>query len=165
MSNRTTSENEGFKAKGFEVDQWIDANGNKTHAIELSDFEGKFKVVYCFQGWCPGCHSVGFPALQKMNKALKRNDKVVFLAVQTVFEGHHENNYEKMIEMQKQYDLKIPFGHDPGDETSHNRSKIMGNYKTGGTPWFIFIDQNNNVVFGDFHLNVKAAIDFLKGIE
>lgn len=100
-----------------------------------------------------------------MNKALKGNDKVVFLAVQTVLEGHHENNYEKMIEMQKQYDLKIPFGHDPGGKTSHNRSNIIGNYKTGGTPWFIFIDQSNNIVLGDFHLNVKVAIDFLKDIE
>ena len=165
MNARTTYGIDGLKAREFEVDQWIDAEGNKTEPIKLSYFDGKFKVVYCFQSWCPGCHSRGLPALQEMTKALEGNDKVVFLAVQTVFEGHHANTYEKMVETQKSYGIKIPFGHDPGDETSHDRSKIMGNYRTGGTPWFIFIDRENNVVFGDFHLNVDAAIEYLKKVE
>ena len=55
--------------------------------IKLADFEGKFKVIYCFQSWCPGCHSAGLPNLKKMVNALQDNDKVAFLAVQTVFEG------------------------------------------------------------------------------
>ncbi len=164
MQSKATRGNEILKAKEFQVDQWIDAEGRKTAPIKLSDFEGKFKVVYCFQSWCPGCHSRGFPALQKMTEALKDNDQVVFLAVQTVFEGHDANTYEKMVETQKQYDLKIPFGHDAGND-GKSRSNIMTNYHTGGTPWFIFVDRHDNVVFGDFHLNVDAAIEFLKGIE
>lgn len=154
----------GFKAKEFDVTQWIDAKGNKTEPVKLSDFEGKFKVVYCFQSWCPGCHSRGLPALQKMTEALKGNDQVVFLAVQTVFEGHHANTYEKIVETQKQYGLKIPFGHDAGDD-GKSQSNIMTNYRTGGTPWFIFIDQNDNVVFGDFHLNVEKGIEFLESVD
>jgi hypothetical protein len=86
------------------------------------------------------------------------------LAIQTVFEGHGTNTYDKILETQKQYDLKIPFGHDPGNESSNNISKVMLNYRTGGTPWFILIDRNNSVVFADFHLNVTNAIDFLKEI-
>ncbi len=156
---------DGFKAHEFEVDHWVDANGKPTKPIKLSDFEGEFKVIYCFQSWCPGCHSRGLPALQEMTKALKKNDNVTFLAIQTVFEGHHENTFEKIMEIQEKYGLEIPFGHDPGDENSHNRSKIMQHYRTGGTPWFIFIDQKNNVVFNDFHLNVEKAIEFLKTIE
>ena len=31
---------------------WIDANGNKTEQIKLADYNGKFKIVYCFQHWC-----------------------------------------------------------------------------------------------------------------
>ena len=89
------------------------------------------------------------------------NKNVVFLAVQTVFEGHHENTYEKMVETQKQYDLKIPFGHDAGDD-GKSISNIMTNYQTGGTPWFLFIDKHDNVVFSDFHLNPQAAVEFLK---
>lgn len=160
MSNQV-KQNQVFNAPEFRVNDWVDANGNKTDAIALSDFNGKFKVLYCFQSWCPGCHSKGLPDLQKMVNALKGNDNVVFLAIQTVFEGHHANTYDKMIETQKKYQLEIPFGHDAGDD-GKSKSNIMNNYQTGGTPWFIFIDKHNNVVFSDFHLNADAAIEFLK---
>ena len=156
-------EKQVFKAPEFNVNQWIDANGDKTASIKLSDFKGQFKVVYCFQSWCPGCHSKGLPDLKMMVEALEGNDHVAFLAIQTVFEGHNANTYEKMVETQKQYDLKIPFGHDAGDDGA-SRSNIMTNYQTGGTPWFIFIDKHDNIVFSDFHLNPKAAIEFLKSL-
>lgn len=161
--NTETKEGKIFKAPEFDVKDWVDANGKKTERIQLSDLEGKFKVLYCFQSWCPGCHSVGLPNLQKMVDALEGNDKVAFLAVQTVFEGYEENTYDKMVETQKKYELKIPFGHDAGDD-GKSRSNIMTNYKTGGTPWFVLIDQHDNVVFADFHLNVDATIQVLKSI-
>lgn len=150
-----------FKAPEFDIENWIDTNGNATEAIKLSDFKGKFKVVFCFQSWCPGCHSKGLPDLKKMVETLKENENVVFLAVQTVFEGHHENTFEKMVKTQKKYDLKIPFGYDAGDD-GKSISNIMKNYQTGGTPWFLFIDKHDNVVFSDFHLNPEAAIEMLK---
>jgi len=150
-----------FKAPEFDIENWIDTNGNETEAIKLSDFKGKFKVVFCFQSWCPGCHSKGLPDLKKMVETLKENENVVFLAVQTVFEGHHENTFEKMVKTQKKYDLKIPFGYDAGDD-GKSISNIMKNYQTGGTPWFLFIDKHDNVVFSDFHLNPEAAIEMLK---
>jgi len=102
--------------------------------------------------------------LKKMVDGLENNSKIVFLAVQTVFEGFETNTYDKMLETQKKYDLKIPFGHDVGDDEK-STSNIMKNYQTGGTPWFIFIDQDDNVVFADFHLNEDAAIEFLKTIK
>ncbi len=159
MSNQT--EKQIFKAPEFNVKHWIDGSGNKIDPIKLADFKGKFKVVYCFQSWCPGCHSKGLPDLQKMVKALKEIDNIVFMAIQTVFEGHESNTYEKMVETQKRYELQIPFGHDAGDDDK-SRSNIMTNYNTGGTPWFIFIDKHDNVVFSNFHLNPDAAIKFLK---
>jgi thiol-disulfide isomerase/thioredoxin len=160
MSNKLEHK-QVFKAPEFNVDLWIDDNGNKIEPIKRSDFKGKFKVVYCFQSWCPGCHSKGFPDLKKMFEATKSDENIVFLAIQTVFEGHQENTYEKMVETQKQYDLKIPFGHDAGDD-GKSISNIMKNYQTGGTPWFLFIDKHDNVVFSDFNLNPEAAIEFLK---
>ena len=161
MSKKPRSDYQVMKAPKFEVKHWTDAHGNKTQPIELSDFEGKFKILYCFQSWCPGCHSRGLPALQKMVEALKENETIVFLAIQTVFEGYEVNTYGKMIETQKQYNLKIPFGHDAGDDDK-STSNIMKNYRTGGTPWFIFIDNHDTIVFADFHLNENAAIKFLK---
>ena len=160
MSNQV-NQKQVFKAPEFNVNNWIDANGNKTEPIKLSDFKGKFKVVYCFQHWCPGCHSKGLPDLKKMVEATTSNENVIFLAVQTVFEGHDSNTNEKMVETQKQYDLKIPFGHDAGDD-GKSISNIMKNYQTGGTPWFLFIDKHDNVVFSDFHLNPDAAIELFK---
>ena len=59
-----------FKAPEFNVKQWIDKNGNKTAAIKLVDFKSKFKIVYCFQSWCPGCHSKGLPDLKKRRKKI-----------------------------------------------------------------------------------------------
>ena len=145
----------------LDVKQWVDASGTKTQTIKLADYGEKFKVVFCFQSWCPGCHSRGLPDLKKMVTALSENRNVVFLAIQTVFEGHEENTFEKMLETQKQYDLNIPFGHDAGTD-GESRSNVMTTFKTGGTPWFLFIDKHNNIVHSDFHLNVDAAIEFLK---
>jgi len=157
---------EGHKAPELLDDiYWVDADGTPSKPIHLSDHKGKFKVLYAFQSWCPGCHSQGLPSLQKMVKALKNNDKISFFALQTVFEGKEANTQEKMLEVQKQYDLHIPFGHDTGNEQTRNISSVMYHYRTGGTPWFIFIDQNEVVVFNDFHLDPAKAIQYLRGIK
>src|SRR5690606_31790731 len=119
-----------FKAPELEVNLWIGANGKPIDPIKLSDYKNKFKVIYCFQSWCPGCHSNGFPALKEMVNALSESDKVVFMAIQTVFEGHDENTYEKLATTQEQYGLKIPFGHDAGSEDTNNISKVMMDFGT-----------------------------------
>ena len=80
-----------FRAPEFDVKNWIDADGNKTDEIKLSDYKGKFKIVYCFQSWCPGCHSKGLPDLKKMVDALKDSDTIKFFAIQTVFEGFEDS--------------------------------------------------------------------------
>lgn len=155
---KNSQESATIKAPELRVEQWIDANGNKLeHPIKLADYKGKFKIIYCFQHWCPGCHSVGLPSLKRLVDAFEGNDKIAFLAVQTVFEGAQANTYDKILETQKKYGLKIPFGHDPGS----GRATIMQDYQTGGTPWFIFIDERDNVVFADFHINVDGTIKYL----
>ena len=154
----------GLTAPELTVNQWIDSNGEKSTPITLASLKGKFKVIYCFQAWCPGCHSRGLPALQKMVTALKNKEKVAFLAIQTVFEGSSANTFEKMTKIQKEYELEIPFGHDPGDESTRNISSTMYNYRTGGTPWFILIDDKNQVVFNDFRLNTDKAIEYLQSL-
>jgi len=97
-----------------------------------------------------------------MVDALKDDDRINFFAVQTVFEGHEENTSEKLRELQKKYKLKIPFGHDPGDKSTDNISKIMYNYRSGGTPWFIVIGAGGSVVYNDFQIDVEKAIVVLK---
>ena len=156
---------EGSQAPELSSFQWIGANGEDTKSIQLKDYQGKFVVLYCFQSWCTGCHSKGLPSLQEMTNALKENEKVNFFAIQTVFEGKDQNTFEKLRETQKQYELEIPFGQDEGDDSTQNISSIMYHYRTGGTPWFIFIDQNGTVIFNDYHLNTQKAIEYLQEIN
>ena len=97
--------------------------------------------------------------MQQVQKEFADNDDVAFVSVQTVFEGHHTNTVERIRETQEKYKLAIPFGHDAGDATTRNRSHILTNYRTGGTPWIIIIDQEGKVVFNDYHVKPAAAIE------
>ena len=148
----------GMSAPKWEVSTWINTNGEVGDNIEFEDYLGKIRVLFFFQDWCEGCHSIGFPALQRMTMALTSYKNITFFAIQTVFEGQSENTIEKLLVNQKRYNLKLPFGHDSGDASTHFISKTMQKYRTGGTPWFVVIDANGIVVFNDFHINTQRAI-------
>jgi len=122
--------------------------------LDVADFRGKVVYLYCFQSWCPGCHRSGFPTLRSMIDKYTRADDVAFVAVQTVFEGYGTNTPAAARRTARQYDLKIPVGH---DGSSGRRSVLMGRYRTGGTPWTVIIDKSGVVRFNDFHANVAAA--------
>jgi len=56
----------------------------------------------------------------------------------------------------------MPVGHSGGDG---QRSALMNNYRTGGTPWAIIIDKQGVVRFNGFGVDADKAvpfIDFLK---
>ena len=142
----------------LKVDYWIDAEGHPTQ-FNLAQHEGKWVILKCFQSWCPGCHKHGFPSLKKMSDALATLENVVFAGIQTVFEGHGVNTKDKVREIQLQYDLRLPMGHDPGTSSAHPRT--MKDYRTGGTPWIIVIDPERNVVFNDFRIDTDKAIEYL----
>ena len=148
---------EGLKAPELDVDFWIGAQG-MPFDFKLANHNGRWVVLKCFQSWCPGCHKHGFPSIKKMSDALASNPNVVFAGIQTVFEGHSVNTQEKVREIQLQYDLQMPMGHDPG--ISGGYSTTMKNYRTGGTPWIIVIDPNRNVVFNNFSIDTDKAIEF-----
>jgi hypothetical protein len=142
-------------APELRVQHWIDADGNPSAPIKLHDLGEGFKVIYCFQHWCQGCHSHGFPTLRKLVDGL--SDKGFgFAVVQTVFEGEAINTIERLRETQLRYALKLPLGHDPATEQGH--SSIMTDYGTDGTPWFIVINPTGEVVFSDFHLDSDRLI-------
>ena len=150
----------GQMAPELQVDYWIDRNGDST-SFKLADHKGKWVFLKCFQSWCPGCHSHGFPALKNISNALAGNPNVVFAGIQTVFEGHFTNTVDKVREIQLQYDLQLPMGHDPGE--NKRRPRTMVDYRTGGTPWMILIDPDRRVIFNDYSINENQAIAFLVG--
>jgi len=145
-------------APELEVNQWVDEDGNETDPVKLSQFEGKYKLLFCFQTWCQGSREEGFPIMQKLVSALGSNKNILFLAIQTAFEGLESNTFEKAKAFQKQYSLKIPFGHDVGDTNTGLLPSTLINYNTGGTPWFILIDPENDVVFNDYGIDAKNVI-------
>jgi thiol-disulfide isomerase/thioredoxin len=141
----------GQRAPELRVPTWYDENGQKRSPVELPDKLGRPAILYCFQSWCPGCHSRGFPTLAQLIETC--GDQVDYYAIQTVFEGFAENTEAKVLEAQRHYGLRIPFGHDPGQP--RQLPATMADYRTGGTPWIIAIAADRTVVANGFHLNVQ----------
>ena len=150
----------GEVAPELNIDYWIDENGHPTE-YSVTDQKGKWVFLKCFQDWCPGCHSSGFPALQKFSAEFAGHPKVSIAAIQTVFEGFRSNTLEDVRKLQLRYELPIPMAHDPGNPDGNHRPQTMQKYRTGGTPWIIIIDPNGTVVFNDFHINVDKLIEYV----
>lgn len=148
------------KAKELRVNDWIDGQGQPmAKPVRLADLGPGYKILYCFQDWCPGCHSRGFPSLRILYDNLK--DKGFgFAVIQTVFEGAEVNTSDKLRVNQQRYNLPIPFGHDL-PPAGQRYPTFMEDYRSGGTPWFTIIDPDNNVVFADFRLDVGRFLQAL----
>ena len=142
------------QAPELRVPYWIDEEGNPREPLKLSDLGTGYKVLYCFQHWCPGCHATGFPTLKRLIDAL-RGRGFGFAVVQTVFEGAEENTPQRLQETQSRYSLEVPFGHDTGEG---DQPTIMADYRTGGTPWFIVIDPSGRIIHSDFRVDADAVI-------
>ncbi len=152
---------EGQMAPELSLDYWIGADG-KPGQFSVQESRGKWVFLKCFQNWCPGCHSSGFPTLKAFSDRFHDHPKVAIAAVQTVFEGYRSNTQEAVRELQLRYDLPITMGHDPGNQDTHDVPTTMRNYRTGGTPWLILIDPAGRVVFNAFHVDRDRLIDFIE---
>ncbi len=134
-------------APEWKLDKWIHLPpGKKT--LRRADFAGRVLYLYCYQSWCPACHSHGFPLLQKLVRHYSKTDDVEFVAVQTVFEGFGTNTEARGKATAKRYGLAIPFAHDAGADGKG--SELLRTYQTGGTPWTILVDRDGVVRFDGF---------------
>ena len=153
-----------FHAPELRVAKWIDAQGQARAPLTLAELGDGYKVIYCFQHWCAGCHSHGFPALAKLVGALS-GAGFDFAVVQTVFEGFEVNTFDHLRETQLRYGLELPFGHDQlAASQGTGVSTVMQDYGTGGTPWFIVISPAGEVVFSDFQLDADRLIADVAGV-
>jgi hypothetical protein len=105
---------------------------------------------------------VGFPTLKKLTEKFNGNKSVMFLAVQTVFEGYGYNTKEKLRKNQLRYNLKVPMAHAAGNPENHSSPEIMRNYRSGGTPWTVIIDPEGWVAYNDFHIEAQSATAFIE---
>ncbi|MEO0442883.1 MAG: redoxin domain-containing protein [Pseudomonadota bacterium] len=157
----------GQIAPELDASYWIGADGKQTTAFSVAANKGKWVLLKCFQNWCPGCHSLGFPSLQKLVDTFGDNEQVKFAAIQTTFEGFSTNNQDALLKNQQRYGLAIPFGHDQGDPNAahgdvRRRPNTMVAYRTGGTPWFIVIHPAGRVVYNHFNVDTDRLIEILK---
>lgn len=151
------------QAPELRVATWIDADGKNRAPLRLAELGDGYKILYCFQHWCPGCHSSGFPTLKRLVDELSGKG-FGFAVVQTVFEGAQTNTSERLRETQLRYALELPFGHDPAPE-GENYPTVMADYHTRGTPWFIVIDPKGEVIFNDFRLDADRFLSaFERGV-
>ena len=151
---------EGYKAPELQLDYWIDGDGEPSQ-FSVLESKGKWVFLKCFQNWCPGCHSSGFPTLKAFSDEFFGHPKVAIAGIQTVFEGYKSNTQDDVRKLQLRYDLPIVMGHDPGDSDTHEMPKTMSNYRTGGTPWLILIDPEGVVVFNGFHVDKNKLIEYV----
>lgn len=106
---------------------------------------------------------MGFPTMKSVYDRFKNNDEVVFLVVQTVFEGHFINTFDKLESTQEKFKLPIPMGHDDSKYSEkHHVPTTMVNYRTGGTPWVVIIDKKGMVVFNQFHIQADNAVELIR---
>jgi len=157
----------GQIAPALNVSHWIDGHGETTSPFSVAEHRGKWVYLKCFQDWCPACHSVGFPNLQKLKAAFPDDSKIVAAVIQTTFEGHSVNNAKALRKNQLRYNLNLPFGHDAGDSSFPHTApgrfpSTMVSYRTGGTPWVTIIDPSGVVVYDGFHIDIDKLISHLQ---
>jgi len=145
-----------LQAPELRVPYWINKEGQEMETLSLADLGTGFKVIFCFKASCPGCHARGFPTLQKLVESL-HNKEFGFAVVHTAFDDDPQNSQDRIKEMQLKYKLKIPFGHDPKNGAEY--PTFMQDYRTRGTPYFIVINPNNEIVFSDFSLDADKLIE------
>ncbi len=151
----------GQVAPELDVEFWLDKDGKPTK-FSMLEQRGKWVYLKCWQAWCPGCHSHGFPNLQKVTNAFLDDDRVVTVGLQTTFEGHDINGKSRVREMQLRYELPIVMGHDPGKSNEGGYPNTMMSYRTGGTPWQIIINPDGIVYYDGFRVDADKVIDFIK---
>jgi acetyl esterase/lipase len=116
----------GTRAPAWNIQKWFNVPAGK-QAAELADYADNVVYLYCFQSWCPGCHSSGFPSMLAAMDMFRDARDVSFVTVQTVFEGFEANSAAKAQETADRYKLTIPVGHDPGPDNSG--SVLMRHYQ------------------------------------
>ncbi len=154
---------DGQDAPELDIGYWIDGDG-KPASFSVKESAGKWVFLKCFQNWCPGCHSSGFPTLKAFSDEFHGHPKVAIAGIQTVFEGFGTNTQDDVRKLQQRYDLPIVMGHDAGNPEApdgDHRPTTMVTYRTGGTPWLILIDPAGKVVFNDFRVNRTRLIEFI----
>lgn len=151
---------QGLAAPDLVVSHWIDETGRPRAPLTLKEMGSRYRILFFYQHWCPGCHSHGFPALLELIEHAAPLE-VGFAVVQTVFEGFDVNTADQLPLDQQRYGLRVPFGHDPISPAGQYPATMV-NYRTGGTPWFVAIDPEGTVIGNGFSVDVNKLLSIFR---
>ncbi len=152
----------GKEAPEIKVDQWVHIPKGLKEPTTKS-LKDKVIYMYCYQSWCPGCHSSGFPTLKELSEKFKDSKDVEFIVVHTVFEGFSTNTPEKWKSVATRHSLQnLRFAHSGSKD---KKSQIMSDFKTRGTPWTVIIGKDGIVKFNGFHIPPDQAIKLIDQLK
>ncbi len=130
-------------------------------------FHDKVVFVSAFQTWCPGCHSYGIPMTKLLMDKYKGNTNIIFLFLQTTFEGHAYNTFDKGLAslQQAKFGLTKPFYGHQESAAAHQSTSFMKTYKTGGTPAFVIFRKDQSVEFSGIPKGWPQLHDWVNRID
>ena len=152
----------GQRAPDWAVETWRRLPDGKDD-LEIADLAGRVIYLFCFQSWCPGCHSVGFPAFRAAIERADGDRRMAFVAVQTVFEGSQQNTLEAALDTVDKFGLDVPLGHTVATAPDAVPA-IMASYRTGGTPWSVIIGPDRLVRLEGFHPEPHELTQTVEGL-
>jgi len=97
--------------------------------------------------------------MQQLEEEYWDDEEVVFLYVQTVFEGEFANTWDTGLADLDEYGLNGTYGFDPGGD---DRPATMDMFSTGGTPYTVVINRKGKTKISDFtpdYSIIASAID------
>ena len=69
--NVATADGTGPRAQPLGVERWVDAAGQPMAHFDLVSMGDGYKLLFCYQHACPGCHTHGFPNLSRLVDELR----------------------------------------------------------------------------------------------
>lgn len=149
----------GQKAPPLEILEWV--NGPE---VSLDQLKGKVVVLEFFQMWCPGCKRFSIPLMKEWARKYEYNDKITFISVHTVFEGHSLQGLSQLKKFVKKNDIHHRVGVDR-HEFGELVPITMKRYQTRGTPAMAIVDKKGIIrfkYFGGFKIEpVEDLLDSL----
>lgn len=136
-----------IKAPEWDVSEWINGTGTTLEALK-----GKVVIIDFFQLWCPGCNNFSIPLVETWEKTFVqavKDEKLVFISIHTVFEGHDYQNPTRLKNYLKEKGISHLVGvdrHKEGEELP----ETMKIYRTRGTPEMAIIDKKGMIRFKKF---------------
>ena len=115
----------------------------------VKEFQGKPLLILIFSLGCPGCLGRAIPYANRI--VYENAEQINVIGIHTNFEGLDIDN-EKFYAAKEEFYLKFPFYKD------FNYDTTFLNYGAGGTPHWILVNEEREVVYSIFGSDPNNAL-------